>query len=253
MIKFSLLKFFVVGLVVAYLSCGVIFAQSVSSSSPSEIADDGVPVLIKNLPDWETVREQAIFVKTLPELEKATGKNPALEVINFNAAEAVVAPYEAGKLAIIEFSTPQFAFDNDAKILAKLDEIKQKGQITPIYRKVGNYAVFVFDTKDEASANNLIDQVKYEKVVQWLGEDPYRQERAEKYYVSTMGDVIATVVRASGFALLAAIGLGGIFGAWIFYSRRKEQLNSFSDAGGMTRLNLDDLTSSSENDKLLKD
>ena len=65
-----------------------------------------------------------------------------------------------------------------------------------------------------------------------------------------MGTVLA-IVSGIGLAVLAGVGVGMVF----FYIRKKQRadMESFSDAGGMLRLNLDDLTPDVSPDRLLKD
>jgi hypothetical protein len=156
----------------------------------------------------------------------------------------VLATYEPSKLLLIEFHTPQLATENDKRIIARIQELWKLGQPAPTaYRRVGNYSVFVFDAPDEQTAKQLIDQVKYEQVVQWLGENPYIYKEAEKRYINTTLGVLVAVLKASGYALIACLGLGGLIGGLLFtYRRAQQKAVTFSDAGGMLRLNLDDLT-----------
>ena len=44
-----------------------------------------------------------------------------------------------------------------------------------------------------------------------------------------------------GLAALIAVGGGVVAGRWMFVRRRAQLQNVFSDAGGMVRLNLDDM------------
>ncbi len=87
--------------------------------------------------------------------------------------------------------------------------------------------------------------MKYEQVVSWLGENPNILKQAEQHYINTTLGVLVAVLKASGYALLACVGLGGLAGALLFTHRRAQQQKStatYSDAGGMLRLNLDELT-----------
>ena len=81
--------------------------------------------------------------------------------------------------------------------------MRSQGQPAPTaYRRVGNYAVFVFDEPSAEAANALIDQVKYQQVVQWLGEDPFSYERATREFTETTLGVLVAVVKTSGLALV---------------------------------------------------
>jgi hypothetical protein len=156
---------------------------------------------------------------------------------------------------LVEFNTPQLAGDNDRAITAKLNELRQQGQPVPTsYRKVGNYSVFVFSAASEAEAQDLINQVEYAQMVTWLGHNPYLLEQAQKDYYETTAGVLVAVVKASGLSLLVCLGIGGLIGAVLFNRRRAQQRSAeaYSDAGGMLRLNLDDITPQGDSAKLLR-
>jgi hypothetical protein len=160
-------------------------------------------------------------------------------------ADAVVAKYDAMRLLIIEFNTPQRAVENDQRIIGRIQELWKLGEPAPsAYRRIGNYSVFVFDAPNEQAAKQLIDQVHYEQVVSWLGENPNILKEAEKHYVRTTLGVLIAVMKASGFALVGCLASGGLIGALLFTRRRAQQrsVQTFSDAGGMLRLNLDEMT-----------
>jgi len=118
-------------------------AQGVSSLpyKGQEGVDDKTPAVVEHLPDFETVRSQAKFATSVPELKSVLGDRKILDPIDFSGGtEAATAPYEAGKLLIVEYSTPQDSIDADAKFKAALS-----GQTDPVYRRIGNYNAFVFD------------------------------------------------------------------------------------------------------------
>lgn len=217
--------------------------------------EEQIPVLVKHLPEWETARSRAVYAVSLPALQEAAGRRPVLDALSFEGGtEAVTATYERSRLVIVENTTPQLATTNDARITAKLKELSDSGQPLPsAYRRVGNYSVFVFDAPDEATAIKLIESIKYEQVVQWLGQNPYAYQRAVRQYTSTTAGVILAVLKASGISLLLCLGVGAVFGGIVFKRRRQQQTQAeaFSDAGGMVRLNLDEITHHYEPGKLL--
>jgi hypothetical protein len=174
--------------------------------------------------------------------------------LNFaGGTEAVVANYGQSQLLIVEFTTSQFSVDNDQRILAKIQELRSQGQPAPTaYRRVGNYSVFVFNAPDEKTANALIDSVKYEQVVQWLGDDPHLEARIERYLAQTTAGVLIAVLKSSGLSLLICLGAGTLFGALLFRHRRAQHAALYSDAGGGTRLNLDELTGTKNSHRLLE-
>jgi hypothetical protein len=222
--------------------------------------DGDIPSVIKHLPDWQRVQPQTAYALSLETLKGFVPDEPVLDAVSFTGgAEAAVAHYDAGDLVIIEFTTPQLATVNDAQISAKLQELRGITQpvsavrVPTAYRRVGNYAVFVFNGQSEQAANQLIDQIKYEQVVRWLGNNPYAFEEAQKKYVDTTLGVLVSVVKGSGLALLTCLAVGGFFGALLFVRRRSQQraIHVYSDAGGMSRLNLDDLTPQTDPSRLI--
>jgi hypothetical protein len=206
-----------------------------------------IPVLVKHLPDWETAQARARYVESLSALKEAVPDQPVLDALPFDgAAEAVTATYEGGaRLVIVEYATPQTAFDADAWTKARIDALRGEGKSVPsVYRRVGNYAVFVFGATDERAAIQLLERVKYEKDVRWLGNNPHANERANRAWLNMSTSVIVNTVKATGLAIAICLSVGGVLGGWIFMRRRAQAAltEDFSDAGGMLRLNIDELS-----------
>ena len=213
--------------------------------------ENDIPSLIKHLPDPDQAHKHAVYLHNFTDLTLLGLEHPVFSAIEYSQnADAVVGSYGPSKVLIVEFNTPQLAGDNDRRIIARIQELWKLGQPAPTaYRRVGNYSVFVFDAPDEQTAKQLISQVKYEQVVQWLGENPNIYKEAEKQYINTTLGVLVAVIKASGYALIGCLGFGGLLGALLFTYRRSRQKDvpTFSDAGGMLRLNLDDLTAGETN------
>ncbi|HEU4509956.1 MAG TPA: hypothetical protein VFR78_17110 [Pyrinomonadaceae bacterium] len=223
-------------------------ARQVGESLEKGEAD--IPVLIKHLPQPDEAKKRAVYLHTFDNLNALGLQQPVLSAIETNRnADAAFATYGPSKLLIVEFNTPQLASENDRRIIARIQELWKLGQPAPAaYRRVGNYSVFVFDAPDEQTAKKLIDEVKYEQVVQWLGENPNILKEAEKRYINITLGVLIAVLKASGYALVLCVGLGGLVGALLFsYRRSQHKSDAYSDAGGMLRLNLDDLTNPETN------
>jgi hypothetical protein len=217
--------------------------------------DGDIPVLVKHLPDWERARESAAYALSLDGLLRVVGQQPVLEAVSFEGgAEAVTADYGPSRLVIVEHTTPQIATDSDARITERIKQLQGAGQPVPsAYRRVGNYSVFVFNAPDERAAAQLMDQVNYEQVVQWLGANPYILQQAQREYVNTMGGTILAVIKASGLSLIVCFGIGGLVGALVFQRRRAQAaaVDAYSDAGGMLRLNIDEMTRQTDPGRLL--
>lgn len=233
------------------ISHGIFAQQPIKSQEVSEI--DGLPVLVKHLPFWESVKGQSQFFHNADDLRLSLGREPALDVVEFMpGTEAVTAPYNAGRLLIIEYPTPQASIDADAKFAQRLAEIGPESRTS--YRRIGNYSAFVFDVTDAAAANALLDEVRYEKTVQWLGEDPTLLQRAERAFILTTSNIFVSTVTVILLGMGASI-VGGIIGGIFFYyfrDHKRAGMEAFSDAGGMTRLNLDHLTPEVSSDHFLE-
>jgi hypothetical protein len=225
-----------------------------------DAGENDIPVLVKHLPNWETVQPRASYAVSLEGLKRLLPDQPVLDSVSFEgAAEAVVAKYDSGQLVIIEFNTARIAGDNDWNIRTKINELRgpnqSVGTATPTaYRRSGNYAVFVFNAPNDQAANQLIDQIKYQQVVQWLGENPYLYEDAQREFVETTLGVFVAVVKGSGLALVTCFAVGGFLGGLLFIRRRAQQraVEAYSDAGGMVRLNLDEMTTQTDPGRLIE-
>jgi hypothetical protein len=225
----------------------------------AEAIDKGegdIPVLIRHLPAPDEAQKNAVYLANFTDLNRLPFQNAVFDAVQSEGnADAVFATYGPSKVVLIEFHTPQLAADNDRRIIARIHELWKLGQPSPTaYKRVGNYSVFVFDAPDEQTAKKLISEVHYEQVVQWLGENPNIFKEAEKHYINTTLGVLVAVLKASGYALIACLGIGGLIGGLLFSYRRAQQKTvTFSDAGGMLRLNLDELTAETDPSRLLRE
>jgi hypothetical protein len=224
-------------------------------SEPIDKGSGEIPVLVKHLPGWENEQSQVFYAVSQETLKRVVSNQLVLDVLNFEGgAEAAVARYGPQVLVLVEFNTASLATDNDQRIKAKLQELTAQVQPVPsAYRRVGNYAVFVFDAPSAEAANQLIDQVKYQQVVQWLGPNPFSYEKATREFTETTLGVLVSVVQTSGLALVGCLAVGGLFGALLFRSRRAQQRSreAYADSDAMIRLNLDELTQDKDPARLL--
>ena len=213
--------------------------------------DGDIPVLIKHLPNPDEAQKNAVYLNSFSTLTSLAPQQPVLTAVQGDGnADAALATLGSSKVLIVEFNTPQLATENDQRIIARIHELWDQGQPAPTaYRRVGNYSVFVFDAPDAQTANQLIDQVKYEQVVSWLGDNPNILRQAQERYVDTTLGVLVAVLKASGYAAVACFGIGALIGGLLFSYRRSQQkaVTSYSDAGGMMRLNLDEMTADLNN------
>jgi hypothetical protein len=231
-------------------------ASAQQQSPPAGGAQEDIPVLVKHLPDWESAPQRGVYIETMPALKQLVPNQPILDAVLFNdGTDAATATYDGGaRVVIFEYVTPQLAFDADAAIKARLAELRGAGQPSPsAYRRIGNYSVFVFDAPNEAAATALLNKVKYEQDVRWLGDDPFAVGRANRAWLNMSTSVIVNTVKATGIAIAVCLGIGGIFGGWIFMRRRAQSAltEEFSDAGGMLRLNLDEMSAQNNPARLI--
>ena len=239
---------FIFAILAAFFLLGTIASFSQSQTQPKiqsqEVSEiDGIPVLIKHLPDWENVRDATTFTNKPHDLKNALGNRPVLDLIDFSGGtEAVTAAYPAGRLLIVEYTSPQASIDADAKFQQHIAGAPQT--LPVVYRRIGNYNAFVFDAADETAANSLLDEIKYQKIVQWLGEDPYLLQRLERYFVTTTRDIFVStviwIVMGIGLSIVTGVVAGLIF--FRFREQKRATRTAYSDAGGLTRLNLDELS-----------
>ena len=234
---------------------GAIIDLARNFSDTLDKGEGDIPVLVKHLPDWQKVMARSLYAVSLPTLKGFARDQPVLDAVSFEGgAEAVAANYEQSQLVIVEFNTPQLAADNDVRIAAKIQALHNQGQSVPTaYRRVGNYSVFVFHAPDEQTARQLIDQVKYQQVVQWLGNRPDNLAARQREFIETTLGVFVSVIKASGIAFVLCIAVGGFLGALLFSRRRARQAEAqaYSDAGGMLRLNIDELSAPTDTGKLI--
>jgi hypothetical protein len=225
-------------------------AQDKLEFSGSEYGPDGIPVLLKNLPDWKNSVKKAKWVNDRVTLVQLLGERPVFETIDFSTAvEAVFVEYPEGKLLLLEYGTPQLSSDADARFTRFFTESPNRDDT--VYKRIGNYNAFVFDPLNEVGANSLLDQIYYGKLVQWLGEDPNLQEKLDRYFASTTAQVFLSTVKAIVLGLGIALVLGVVTGLLFFRHRQKQRrkLKTFSDAGGMIRINLDGFSDQPEVDE----
>ena len=251
MISRSYLRLLLTALFAILVSVPAAWGQS--TGGPQERSQeysegDEVPVLIKHLPDWQSVEQSTRLVHDVQSLKDILGDRAVLDLVDFTAGtEAVTASYPAGRLLIVEYSSPQASVDADAKFTAVV-----AGDANTAYRRIGNYNVLVFDAADPLAANTLIDQVKYEKNIQWLGDNPFHIS-AERAFVLTTSDIflstLKVILMGIGFAIVGGLLTGYAF--FMFRERRRAAMPTFSDAGGMTRLNLDGFTPDIMSERLL--
>jgi hypothetical protein len=258
------------------------FVIRFSGLEPTELE----PFIAQLQKDLTSLPESPLLPTYLPEQNKiansekyligpeAVARIPAIsdlkDAIDFTGGtRAAVAEYnnEGGQMSIvlIEFQSPQFAADGLAKLQQHFNALSQDEQKKRILRRVGNYAVEAVNVTNPTATEELLKQIKYMVRVHWEGKDvrdipvPFRPPDpvAVREAVQT-GQFIVAAFYWIGVLMLGAVAIGIFGGGAFFYWRRSQRRKlgldgTFSDAGGMTRLNLDDylLSGSDASTKLL--
>jgi Family of unknown function (DUF6599) len=143
------------------------------------------------------------------------------------------------RLVIVEYHTPQFAFDAMERLNGYLEAGSNEARSGVIFRREGNYIVGATQFNDRAFAQNLVDSVKYPYTVKWLRDpllptnDPFQGQKAAQMLLSTF--VVLGVI------LVTVLVVGSAFGTAVFFKRRRRQREIFSDAGGMLRLGINQI------------
>ena len=161
----------------------------------------------------------------------ASGSVPASPRLRVPAS-----PTEPMRLLIIEYHTPQFAYDAIARANDYVNSLPEAEQQRVIIKREGNYIVEAVNFDDRNAAQAIVDAVQYPYGVQWLhhpsipSPDPFRGQKAAQMLLSTFGLL---------GVLLGSVLLGGsIVGTTMFLKRRKRMQEVFSDAGDMLRLDI---------------
>ena len=227
-------------------------ARLVAASIDGEAG--GVPVLARHLPDWEQIQNRIKYVVSAPALGNIVNQDTVLDALNFTGGtEAAVVDYDASaatdnqaaRLIIVEHLTPQLATDNFNRVNELIKQRREQGAGVPSdFRRTGNYLVFVYGVSDAETGATLAKRVRYEQDVRWLGDYPFAQERAERQYTMMTISVLIGSLKTTGIAVTFCLLVGIFVGGTVFMRRRSQSAAAdiFTDAGGMVRLNIDELT-----------
>jgi hypothetical protein len=206
-------------------------------------ASPRLPTLLDSLPQAQGVAGQVRYFLGPAALGAYLGAGA--DTFEFRGdAEAVMKEYEQPaasplRLLIVEFHTPQFAYDAMARVKAYVESLPTDDQDHIVLRREGNYIVEATNVADREAAGRLVEEVKYPYVVKWLRNpllpthDPFQGQKTAQILLSTFGIL--------GLLLTGGL-LGGLaVGTAVFIKRRKQQREVFSDAGGMLRLDIEPL------------
>jgi hypothetical protein len=232
--------------------------QIFEAIKPDLIGGEGeLPSLPMHLPEANKIAESEKYIIGPAALSRMKNFSDLKDAIGFGVgAEVVTADYRNGdgqmNLIVVEYYSPQSAQDGEARIQNYFNTLPQNEKDRVILKRVGNYVVAMSKIQDMAAAQNIIDQIKYQKKIYWAGRKftdiPLEYRPTDPVALEEYTRTVKTMVRSfywTGIALLSALLVGFAAGfslfQWKRYRRRKLGLeNVFSDAGGSLRLNLDD-------------
>ena len=224
-----------------------------------ELKLDHRPVILHSLPELPSASSHPSYFLGPESLNLAVPGTRDLYAFNGDA-EAVVAEYKINKpaedvnnqtanlkkisgaappmkLVIIEYHTPQFAYDAINRANEFINSLPEAEQQHIIVKREGNYIVEAVSFSDRNAAQAIVDAVQYPYGVQWLhhpsipSPDPFRAQKAAQMLLSTFSLL--------GVLLGSVLVAGCIFGTTMFLKRRKHMQAAFSDAGQMLRLEID--------------
>jgi len=217
------------------------------------------PGIMRHLPEWNLVNGSEKYLVGPLGVGRFTQYGDASKINFEGGTEVAVGDYDIngskGQLIIVEFQTPQFATQGMDRMHKYLDSLPpdQRGRI--FLKREGNYAVEAIGFGDRAIAESLVDRVKYTYTVKWITKPPTSPYDLSSYRRDALRLIIAIFVLI-GLAVLIAVGGGVFFGRLLFLRRRAQLKNVYSDAGGIIRLNLDDMINpalTENRNKLLSD
>lgn len=206
-----------------------------------------LPWVIRALPQAGMVEGTQRFVSGPQSLARFGGyDNPNdLWLLAGEGSEAAIADYRAGTdvihLMVAEYHTPQLAHDAYQRVRAYLDMLPAAERARRILEREGNYIIGAFEVSDRGRMQELVDQIRYQKIVKWLKPDPPISLQVDPNVIAIR--YYLTAFLFTGLVLLLTIAAGALVGGSLFLYRRRKlrMLPGFTDAGGMMRLNLDNL------------
>ena len=225
-------------------------ARAIAGEIPARKPEDR-PVLFRSLPDSSRRAASPLYFLGPESLNTVVAGSRDLYAFHGDA-EAVVVDYDLTpdsvpgrrapvsapmKLVIIEYHTPQFAYDAINRADEFVNALPEAERQRLIIKREGNYIIEAVNFDDRNAAQAIVDAVQYPYGVQWLhhpsipSPDPFRGQKAAQMLLSTFGLL--------GILIGSVLVVGGVVGTTMFLKRRKRMQAAFSDAGQMLRLELD--------------
>jgi hypothetical protein len=220
-----------------------------------------IPVLIQHLPAEGMVPGTERFVAGPRALTRLLGNQDPNDVFLLAnpAVEAALAEYRVGgttaPLMIVEYQTPQLAATAYQQVQNYFNALPDSERAQRVLKREGNYIIEALNVQNSQALQPIVAQIKYAPVIHWLKKNPL--EALQQFQSDAQISLIDFYLTAFGFigvSLLIALMGGVLFGyvAFLWRRRRLRAWPGFSDAGGMLRLNLDNLVLPPVDKKALK-
>lgn len=209
-----------------------------------------IPVLIDHLPAEGMVPGTERFIAGPRGLAHIGGPEDPNDIFLLSslAVEAVLAEYRLNEnvatLMIVEYHTPQLAAAAYRQVRAYFRALPESERARRILKREGNFIIEAVNVQHRTAIQHLVDQITYAPSVHWLGKNPFEYLRSiEPGRPVLTIDWLLTTFGLIGLSLLLAFIIGVVLGVLIFLWRRRRfrYFPGFTDAGGMLRLNLDNL------------
>lgn len=220
-----------------------------------------IPVLMQHLPSDGLVTGTERFVAGPLALARFGDFQDPTDVflLSSEAVEAAVAEYRSGDtvspLVIVEYHTPQLAAAAYQQVRRYMQSLPEAERARRLLKREGNYLIEVLNVQDPSAMQRIVDQIDYAPSIHWLKKDSF--ENLSLFQPAPEISLLDFYLTAFGFigvSLLIAFTGGVLLGMGFFLWRRRRMRSwpGFSDAGGMMRLNLDNLVLPPPDRKALK-
>ncbi|MBX7219546.1 MAG: hypothetical protein K1Y36_06345 [Blastocatellia bacterium] len=145
------------------------------------------------------------------------------------------------RLAMCEYPTPQASIEAFKQVEANWNQLPPQERSARLVKRVGNFVVQAYGVTSPARTSEIIEGVKYDYVVQWLGPRPLRSGLDQTTEIRKTGAMLVSIFQLimMGGVVMGIVGMAAGFG-YFYWRRQSSRATAFSDAGGMMRLNLND-------------
>lgn len=206
-----------------------------------------LPSVVRNLPSGSLNLRTARYIlgpKALATFTK--GSVSQYDFYPNMATEIAYGEYQSegqSSLLIIEYHTPQQSIAAFKRLTDYQNSLADAEKTKIVLKREGNYIVEATNFSSDKVAKNIVENVKYGYVVKWLDDEStvVGNGRSVASEAAKTAKILVSVFGLIGVALIFAVIGGFMMGLLIFYFRRRGKIafQSFSDAGGMMRLDID--------------